>query len=272
MSNRDSDLQHALDNNDFITVGKQTTISSSSKSFHQAYALFNLKTHNKGPLPNDPIGIEYEKRLSPEIFICSYYILEQIHSLPFLSKEIRYQLESLWSDFQTGQIQNYQNRVTTFVHPEITKKKKTPLEKIQDIIDTLVFLFQSVPDQQQTWASVETIRSYFTSPADQRQIRQQWAQNIFLPAPTAQLIMVGTVLLDSLTNFLTEVKESSQIQKMNWDQIEEEFKTGMFEKTRKILQPLVQNQVNMSEDTILPSSLNDTITFAVFNVLYSLLP
>jgi hypothetical protein len=271
MSNRDSDLQHALDNNDFITVGKQTTISS-SKSFHQAYALFNLKTHDNGPLPNDPIGIEYEKSLSPEIFICSYYILEQIHSHPFLSKEIRYQLESLWSDFQTGQIQNYKNRVTTFVHPETTKKIKTPLEKIQDIIDTLVFLLQSVPDHPQTWASVETIRSYFASPADQRQIRQQWAQNISLPAPTAQFVMVGTVLLDSLTNFLTEVKESSQIRKMNWDQIEEEFKTGLFEKTRKILQPLVQNQVNMSEDTILPSSLNDALIITVFNVLYSLLP
>lgn len=273
MSNHNSDLQRALDTNDLITIGKKTSISSSSKSFNQAFALFSLKTHETSPLPNDPIGIEYEKSLSPEVFICSYYILEQIHSLQYLSKETRYNLESLWLDFQTGQIQSYQKRVTTLVLPAQTGKIKTPREKIQDIVDTLSFLLRSMSDHPQTWASIESIKSYFASPADQRQIRQQWAHNISLPAPTAQFFMVGTVLLNSLTYFLREVTECSDFQKMKWDEIKEDFKTGNFEKTRTALQSAVQNQATVSESStsISPSS-NDIFISTIFNVLHSLLP
>ena len=275
MSNDNSDLRDALDSNNIITIGEKV---SSSKSHKLANSLPHLKSLEIAPLPNDPIGIEYFKYLSPEVFICSSFILERLHSLPFLSKKARYNLESIWSDFQTGQIHNYQSRVTTLAHPKNVSPSDphfspVPLDKVQDIIDTLAYLLHNVPDQPQTWTTLENIKEYFASSTDQRQLRQQWAKTVVFPSTNALFIMVGTVLLDSLTNLLSDVKNDSELKNISWDHIKEDFKAGKFETTRKIVQKFVKNQAIVTEDAPPQSSpSNDIFLSTIFNVLYSFLP
>ncbi len=116
----DKELEKAINKGEILSIGKE--IKQIEEKFDIRKNFDHIQLFEDNLIFNPPIGIDFSKSIEPILFLANYELLISLKSLPFLSNDRQYELESLIILLKKGKILDYQEKLGNFI-PKSTYEK-----------------------------------------------------------------------------------------------------------------------------------------------------
>lgn len=135
----DDELKKALEDGEVLSIGEikvsERTLESSIDVSHQKIKLNMMQF-------NAPIGVDFEKTLSPPVYLTIRALFKSLLNIPLLSPELRYQMEPIIECFEKEGQYIFQENLQKYLKLH-DSQKKFKLKKETALLLGLKILLQS---------------------------------------------------------------------------------------------------------------------------------
>jgi len=204
----DEDLEQALQNGNLITIG--TAANEDEKALDSAIPV-------ELELPyfqfNSPIGIDFTKCFSPDIYLLCTEILEKLAELPNVTQDLRYHIENLKNFLVFGKLVDFLNelRSLNLINPPNNENKKIPFDStlFQIAVNCFGFIIHNTSSSNQltNWIDLPKLKQYVSNPEDSKAFLKEIKNEISFPSDQVYKSFINRLFFQMIITHLPS-KES----------------------------------------------------------------